>query len=439
MLAVGFMAAATFPARADAAARADWPQIELALVQENFALPVHVTHAGDGSGRLFVVEKAGVVKIIDLVRNTTLAAPFLDVHERVNSDCNECGLLSMAFPPDFASKGYFFVYYNAKGNPTPGPEGENDPAEGNDSVLARFRITANSDVADSNSEEQILLVNQPYANHNGGQLAFGKDGYLYLGLGDGGSGGDPENAGQRLDTLLGKILRLQVGTTGGYTIPADNPFVNNASVKGEIWSYGWRNPWRFAFDRQTGDLYVGDVGQNAYEEVNYEPAGAGGKNYGWRLMEGSHCYNADSCDRSALTLPFFDYGRELGASVSGGVVYRGAQYSDWQGVYFFADFASGRIWGARRPASGVASKGSARKSSSVWSVQELLDSPYNIASFGEDENGAIYLADYSGGGVYRLQAEAAASTVTPAASPTSPPTPATPTPRRRFLPIVFTK
>ncbi|MFN8445330.1 MAG: PQQ-dependent sugar dehydrogenase [Caldilineaceae bacterium] len=393
----------------------DWPEIDFVPIATGLSQPVQVTNAGDGTGRLFVVEKGGLIKI---VRNGAVeATPFLDIHERVNSSCNECGLLGLAFPPDFASKRYFFVYYNAKGNPIspPAGSGEEDPANGNDSVIARFKLSANADQANPNSEEQVLLVNQPFTNHNGGQLAFGHDGYLYIGLGDGGDGGDPHGYGQSTTTLLGKILRLSVGASGTYSIPSDNPFANvtDPAVKKEIWDYGLRNPWRFSFDRSTGDLWIGDVGQGAREEIDYEPVGQGGKNYGWNRTEGNLCYQGggNSCDRTGITAPIFDYGRDLGQSVTGGYIYRAAEFERMKAVYFFGDFIMGRLWAAKADGNS-------------WQVQELLDTNYNISSFGEDDAGNLYLADFNGT-VYKLIDKGATQT----------PVPTTPA-SRNYLPIV---
>ncbi|MCB0171869.1 MAG: PQQ-dependent sugar dehydrogenase, partial [Anaerolineae bacterium] len=241
--------------------------------------------------------------------------------------------------------------------------------------------------ADPNSGELLLTIDQPYRNHNGGQLVFGPDGYLYIGMGDGGSANDPENRAQNLGALLGKILRLDVDNAAPYGVPADNPFVGNDQARPEIWSYGWRNPWRISFDRATGDMYVGDVGQNQYEEIDFEVAGApGGQNYGWRLMEGLHCFNPSSCDPAALglVLPVAEYDHGQGCSVTGGYAYRGQQFPNLDGIYFYGDYCTGLIWGLRREADGS------------WSQAQLLSSDRRISSFGEDETGEIYLVDQSG-------------------------------------------
>lgn len=358
----------------------NWPTIDLKLIAGGFSRPIHVTHANDGSGRLFVVEKQGIVKI---VRNGESApTPFLDITGKVNSACSECGLLSIAFPPSFATDRVFFVSYTAKGNPAPSPFPGSEPDGLNDSVIARYRLTENADVADANSEARLLVVNQPFPNHNGGLISFGPDGFLYVGLGDGGDGGDPLNAGQRTDTLLGKLLRIEVGATGTYTIPATNPFVNTPAIRPEIWASGLRNPWRFSFDRTSGDLYLADVGQNLYEEVNVQPASSGGENYGWRIAEGMHCYTATPCDTTGLTAPIWEYGHDVGNSVTGGFVYRG-DFKTLAGIYLVGDFGSGRIWGLRRQGS-------------AWENTQLLATDLQISSFGEDETGELYVLDYAG-------------------------------------------
>lgn len=359
--------------------------------------PVHLTHAGDGSGRLFVVEKAGTIRIIQ--DGQLLPDPFLDIRDRVNADCNECGLLSIAFPPGFENDGYFFVYYTATENvadPEPSDEGKES---GNDTVVARFRLGADANQADLESEERILLRNQPYENHNGGLITFGPDGYLYVGLGDGGSSNDPLNNAQDPSTLLGKLLRLEVGATGTYTVPANNPFVDSPTHRPEIWATGLRNPWRYSFDRLTGDLYIADVGQNAYEEINRQPGdSSGGENYGWKIMEGAHCRPPqDDCDRQGLILPIHEYPHSTDPcdSITGGNVYRGLN-PEWQGIYFFADYCTGRISGLR-PQGGQ------------WEASQLLETAISISSFGEDRLGNLYVVgrgpDELGrrvGGVYRL-------------------------------------
>ena len=385
-------------------ALATWPQISLVEHVSGLSLPVHITNAGDDTGRLFVVEQAGRIRI---VRAGSLEpTPFLDLSsagaDRVLC-CGERGLLSLAFPPGFVSKGYFYVDYTRK------PDGA--------TVVARYTLSSDPDRADPNSEQVILTIDQPFANHNGGQLAFGPDGYLYIGTGDGGSGGDPQNNAQNLASLLGKILRIGVefrqpgpsptaapytvflpaifnGDSMPYAIPPDNPFVGITGARPEIWALGLRNPWRFSFDRSTGDFYVADVGQNLYEEVDYQAVPSpGGENYGWNIMEGMHCYNAASCDASGLTLPVAEYehgpGDSIGCSVTGGFVYRGPGNPGLQSIYFYGDYCQGRIWGLQY-------------AGGAWETTQLLDTPYSISTFGEDQAGEVFLADYSGGRLFQL-------------------------------------
>lgn len=352
---------------------ASWPQIALVRQGGGFRLPVHITHAGDGSGRLFVVEQEGRVRLLHA--GVPVSPPLLDITERVGC-CGERGLLSVAFPPQFSQKRYFYVNYtNTRG----------------DTVVARYFLAATSDLADPRSETTILTVAQPFANHNGGQLAFGPDGFLYIGMGDGGGSGDPHNNGQNPATLLGKLLRIDVESAQTpYAIPPTNPFVNTAGHRPEIWALGLRNPWRFAFDRQTGDLYIGDVGQNAYEEIDFQPGtSGGGENYGWNLMEGRHCFRSESCEQHGLVLPVAEYDHTQGCSITGGMVYRGRRFPRLHGLYFYADYCSGRLWGLRRGGSG-------------WQTALLLDTPYTITSFGEDEDGELYLTDYATGDIYLL-------------------------------------
>lgn len=342
----------------------------LTPVAGGFTKPVFVTHANDGSGRLFVVEQPG--RILILKDGQTNPAPFLDIVALVGSDALEQGLLSVAFHPNFAANGYFFVDYTNKQG---------------DTVIARYSVSANPDAADPASAKVLLVIDQPYVNHNGGQLAFGPNGYLYVGTGDGGSANDPHNNGQSLDTLLGKILRLDVDRADPYGVPGDNPFVNRPGARPEIWSFGWRNPWRFSFDRATGDMYIADVGQNQYEEVHVEPAGSpGGQNYGWRLLEGRHCFNPPECDPQSVpaVLPVAEYDHSQGCSVSGGYVYRGTRFPGLNGIYFYGDFCSGIIWGLRRAAGGG------------WEQARLLQSNLAISSFGQDEAGELYVVDHRG-------------------------------------------
>ncbi len=359
-----------------------WPELATVEPVSGLLQPVHITHAGDGSERLFIVEQSGRIRIVQ--DGTLQPEPLLDITDRV-ACCGERGLLSVAFPPDYASKGYFYVNYTRQ------PDGA--------TVIARFRLVAGSaNRADPDSEEEILTIAQPFPNHNGGQLAFGPDGYLYIGMGDGGSGGDPQNNAQTTSVLLGKLLRIDVEAgTQPYAIPATNPFADDPNYRGEIWALGLRNPWRFSFDRETDDLYIADVGQNAWEEVNMQPAGStGGENYGWRCKEATHDFDlsAAPCDDAgfvaSLVAPVQEYTNGQGdCSVTGGFVYRGAEYERMQGVYFYADYCSGKIWGLRRDGTG-------------WSNMLLLDENYTMTTFGEDEAGNLYVADYSSGRILKL-------------------------------------
>lgn len=381
--------------------RASWPpSLTLTQIATGFTHPTYITHAGDGSGRIFIIEQPGRIRIVK--NGVVQPTPFLDITSRVNSAGSEQGLLSVAFPPGFASKGYFFVDYT-------------DMTGIGNTVIARYHVTANPDVADPNSEETVLGITQPYANHNGGQLQFGPDGYLYIGMGDGGSGGDPQNNAQTPSVLLGKILRIDTEQTappsppsGGsllyyfpaiaktfsiasYTVPATNPYTQTAGYRGEIWALGLRNPWRFSFDRSTGDLYIADVGQNAWEEVDFQSASsAGGENYGWRILEGTHCYNPSSgCVPPArYSAPVAEYSHSFGCSVTGGYVYRGPGNAAMQGIYFYGDYCSGRIWGLQNAGG--------------WQTQQLAQPSINISTFGEDEAGNLYVASYSGGATYQI-------------------------------------
>jgi glucose/arabinose dehydrogenase len=354
------------------------PTPTLTLQAGGLKQPDYITNAGDGSDRLFVVEQTGQIALIQ--NGQVLSTPFLNISDRVKTG-GEDGLLSVAFPPNYASKRYFYVYYtNKAGN----------------NVVARYRLTANGNVADPNSEQIILTLNHPnFSNHNGGQLAFGPDGYLYIGTGDGGGGGDPNNNAQNPKSLLGKILRIDVEspTNAAYTIPSTNPFVGTKDpgdrYRDEIWALGVRNPWRFSFDRQTGDLYIGDVGQDAYEEVDFQPAGdRGGENYGWNVLEGNHRYNNSTASTAGFTAPVLEYDHSQGQSITGGFVYRGSN-PQWQGVYFYGDFVEGKVWALRR-------------NGNLWENQLLLDTPYSISTFGQDQAGNIYLADYANGNLYKL-------------------------------------
>ncbi len=347
----------------------DWAQIASGLDS-----PVGIASARDNSGRLFVLEKPGRIRILNLKGDQLLPDPFLDISDRVGSRGSEQGLLGLAFDPNYSKNGYFYVNYTDN--------------NGNTSI-SRFRVSADSNRADPSTEKALLHIQQPFPNHNGGGLAFGPDGYLYLGLGDGGSQGDPHRNGQSVQVLLGKLLRIDVSKGDPYTIPADNPFAKGGG-KAEIWAYGLRNPWRFTFDRKTGDLYIADVGQDVWEEIDYLPAGSpGGTNFGWSLREGKHPYQDTVPPGVKLTDPVAEYSHsEGGCAIIGGPLYRGAALPDWQGVYFYGDYCSGKIWGLKKTATG-------------WVNQLIFQTSFSISSFGEDGSGEIYLADQHGG-IYRL-------------------------------------
>ena len=318
----------------------------------------------DGSGRLFVIEKVGRIRIIE--NGQLLEPPFLDITDRVGSNGNEQGLLGLAFHPKYPENGRFFVNYtDTRG----------------DTVIARFQVSGDPNTVDPGSEVPLLGIDQPFANHNGGVLAFGPDGYLYAGLGDGGSQGDPNGNAQNTQAMLGKILRLDVDSADPYAVPADNPFGN------EVWAYGLRNPWRFSFDTSTGDLYIGDVGQNQWEEIDFLAAGSpGGANFGWDHREGAHDFEGGGPE--GMIDPAAEYSHpEGGCSVTGGFVYRGSM-PEWNGIYLYGDYCTGMIWGLIQTEGG-------------WQNQLLFDVDVNLTSFGQDENGEIYLVS-DNGGIFRL-------------------------------------
>jgi glucose/arabinose dehydrogenase len=357
---------------APAAASAPPSDLGLELVAGGFTRPVVVTNAGDGSGRLFVVEQAGRIRIID--GGAVLGTDFLDLTSLVDSTGGEQGLLGLAFHPSYEINGYFYVNYT------------HDPAGGGPDVtrISRFRVSVtNPDIAEPASEAVLLTITQDASNHNGGDLHFGPDGFLYIALGDGGGSRDPNARGQDLGTLLGKILRVDVDGGFPYAIPVDNPFVGDAGALDEIWAYGLRNPWRFSFDLANGDLFIGDVGQGAVEEVDFQPAdSAGGENYGWSCMEGDVVQDFNPCDGGPLTLPVLVYGHGLGCSVTGGYRYRGI-IGGFQGRYVFGDYCSGRIWFALPDGVG-------------WVADEWADTALNISAFGEGEDGELYVVDLGG-------------------------------------------
>ena len=351
-------------------------QLTVAKVTGGLSSPLGMTHAGDGSGRLFVVEQGGRVRI---VKGGKIISTFLNISNHVISG-GERGLLGLAFHPDFAANGFLFVYYTRLDG---------------DVVIARMQANAARTFASANTLDPILTIGHGlHTNHNGGALAFGPDGYLYAGVGDGGGTGDPQDNGQRLNTLLGKILRLNptLGPSATYAIPADNPYVGMINRRQEIWDYGLRNPWRITFDRTSGDLYIADVGQSRREEVDLEDvADPGGNNFGWDVLEGSLCYEPSSnCTVPAnYKGPVAQYSHTYGCSITGGYVYRGT-HRDLQGLYVYGDFCSGRLWTMNANGSGETLR---------------RDTSLNISSFGESEAGELYVTDLNGS-LYRVIAPA---------------------------------
>lgn len=354
------------------------PSLGLELVTAQASFPVDLAAPPGDLDRMFVVEKAGRIRI--LRNGAFLPTPFLDIAGQVSSG-GERGLLGLAFPADYGATGRFVVHYT-------------NPA-GHTRVSTWRTSPADPDRADGASEQVILAVTQPFSNHNGGQVAFGPDGMLYIALGDGGSGGDPQNHAQNLNSLLGKLLRLRILPDGSAEVPPDNPFVGLPNHRGEIWSYGLRNPWRFSFDAQTGDLYIADVGQSALEEVNVATTAGGrgrGANFGWRIMEGTQCFNpASGCPQAGLTLPVLTYGRALGCSVTGGYVYRGTRYAEASGHYFYSDYCGGWIRSFRL-ANSLATE------PHHWSSLQPVG---GVTTFGVGANGDLWLATDSGR-IYRI-------------------------------------
>ena len=354
--------------------------LSLSKVAGGLSKPVFATNAGDASGRLFIVEQGGRIRILQ--GGVVLATPFLDIRAKV-SKTGERGLLGLAFHPDYAVNGKFYVYYT--------------DLKGRIAIALYHRSAADPNVANPNGSV-LLRISKPFANHNGGMLAFGPDGFLYLGTGDGGGAGDPGNRSQSLASLLGKLLRIDVDRrtpARPYGIPRTNPYVGKVGLD-QIWARGLRNPWRFSFDSATGDLWIGDVGQDRYEEIDRSAAVGGGgraKNYGWRVVEGNSCYRPRfGCNKLGKKIPLAVYSHSKGCSVTGGYVYRGAEYPALVGGYLFADFCSGRIWA-------VSAAGAARQT-----PRQLLDSTLMISSFGQAEDGSLYVTDLRNGGVWKIVA-----------------------------------
>jgi len=346
---------------------------QLKQVFENveFDRPLAFIPAPDNSNVWYVVEQQGRVVRLESANGKTQHSVFIDIHRRVDSGSNEAGLLGMAFDPAFQKNGRVYLSYTRDGSPLI-------------STLSRFVSRDGGETADTSSEQVLLQVDQPYSNHNGGNILFGPDGYLYLGLGDGGSAGDPKGNGQNKDTLLGALLRLDVSGEKAYRIPDDNPFAK-AGGKAEIFAYGLRNPWRWSFDRKTGQIWLADVGQNAWEEVDRIERGG---NYGWNIREGRHCFSGD-CKVSGLIDPVDEYSHEHGCSITGGYVYRGTAIPSLQGMYLYGDYCSGVIWGFNAD------------SSNPVKGKVLIKTGLHISSFGEDNNGELYVVDL-GGNIFRI-------------------------------------
>jgi glucose/arabinose dehydrogenase len=357
------------------------PALAFKILASGFTNPLGLEMPNDGSNRFFVVEQAGTIKILHL-DGTIAARNFLDITAKVSSG-GELGLLGVTFHPGFSTNGRFFVNYTR----TVG-------ASQIQTVIAEYRVSSDADVADPNSERILLTQNQPFPNHKAGQLAFGPDGFLYFGLGDGGSGGDPMRNGQNLGTLLGKMMRIDVDHQDPglqYAIPVDNPFASSSTALHEIWAYGFRNPWRFSFERGTSRQFCADVGQDKFEEIDIVQKGG---NFGWNVMEGAHCFDPPTgCDMAGKVLPIAEYDHRQGVAVIGGYVYKGTQIPSLTNLYIFGDLASGNIWYLREGPPGT------------FTQKPLLTVSFEISSFGQDVAGEIYIVDYSGGNVLKLAAQ----------------------------------
>jgi len=352
--------------------------LRLELVATGLSSPLYLTAPPGDTHRLFIVEQGGEIRIVQ--DGQLLATPFLDIRDRVASGGEE-GLLSLAFHPNYATNHVFYVDYTH----------ENATRDTLYTLIERYTVSADPNVADPASAKLILRIVQPYSNHNGGLVMFGPDGMLYIGMGDGGLGGDPQNRAQNPDSLLGKLLRIDVDGRDPYAIPPGNPFATSGGAA-EIWALGLRNPWRFAFDRTAGLLYIADVGQNAWEEVDVEPVSQGGLNYGWRIMEGTHCYNASSCNSTGLVLPALEYPNpDDGCSIIGGFVYRGTRFPAFAGQYFYADLCGGWVRSFTYGGGMVTGR-------TTWTLDVSLGSPL---SFGQDASGELYVLS-ANGRVYRI-------------------------------------
>jgi glucose/arabinose dehydrogenase len=356
-------------------ARAQEAEFTLSAFAEGFERPLFMADPNDGTGRMFVVEQVGHIHVV--IDGELLLEPMLNIEDQVTGG-SEQGLLGLALHPNFAGNGTLFIDYT--------------DLDGNTQVVRYTIADDNPDRLDPDSAQVVISVEQPARNHNGGMLAFGPDGYFYVSLGDGGNQGDPEGHGQNRGTLLGSILRLDVDSEpveGGYVIPEDNPFVQTEGAMSEIWHYGLRNPWRFSFDRETGDMWIGDVGQRAFEEVDFQPAGVGGMNFGWSLAEGFECYSDENCQDADIDWPVFAYGRDLGIAVTGGYVYRGEAVPSLAGRYLLGDYGTGYMWVLTPDGDGA------------YTPSDPIPTDLSISSFAEDAAGELYVIDLSGG-IYQI-------------------------------------
>ena len=370
------------------------PQLEAKLISTDFENPLYMTNYPNNNQKLLVVEQNGIIKIIE--NNKIQKIPFLDISNKVHQPlypADEMGMLGLAFDPNFNQNNFFYINYVNRKEYT---------------IISRFKVKDN--LGNAESEEILIKLKQPYPNHNGGNIEFGPDGYLYIGIGDGGSSGDPENRAQNLSNLFGTILRIDINTDKGYKIPVDNPFYDSAYAKKEIWSYGLRNPWRFTFDKKTGDMYIGDVGQWDWEEIDFESHDSkGGLNFGWNILEGNHCYKEHKlCESKDFTLPIFEYPHDAnylktligwrqkdvnGCSVTGGYVYRGKNKPKLYGRYFFGDYCTGKVWSLKN---NDQNGNIDIKEHTNELLKTMNKKQFYLSSFGEDEDGELYLIDYSG-------------------------------------------
>lgn len=345
----------------------DTSEYQWVEIVSGFIKPLGMTSYFDGNLLIYILEQDGVIRVIE--NGSLHNEPFLDIKNKISSSASEQGLLGIALDPNYGRNGIFYLNYSDSGG---------------DTVIARYVANEDRKSADPDSEQIILTYEQPYSNHNGGNLVFGPDGFLYIGLGDGGSGGDPEMRAQNPDTLLGKMLRIAVQDQKVYAIPTDNPFTGGGG-RAEIWAIGLRNPWRYSFDRLTGDLWIADVGQGNWEEINFSPANSKpGLNFGWHYREGTHPFKGEPPQPADLINPIYEYDHSMGCSVTGGYVYRGEELPEWFGVYVFGDFCSGKVWGILPAENGN------------WIVDLLFETGVNISSFGEDVFGEIYMISHNG-------------------------------------------